>query len=150
MRFLTAFFSYQEGKEVTLTGSKRMQERPIAILVDALRALGANIEYLDKDGFPPIYIKGNKIRDNKITIKGNVSSQYISALLLIAPKLPNGLEVTIKGTLTSVPYVKMTLALLKQIGVPTVFTNNKITVSPIDSIKDNDITVELECFFLFL
>ncbi|RXR21362.1 3-phosphoshikimate 1-carboxyvinyltransferase [Flavobacterium amnicola] len=130
MRFLAAFFAIQEGKEVILTGSSRMKERPIQILVDALRQLGANIEYVENEGFPPLRISGKKITHNNVSLAANVSSQYISALLLMAPKLENGLELTLEGEITSVPYIKMTLALLHEIGVKTSFKNNIISVSP--------------------
>jgi 3-phosphoshikimate 1-carboxyvinyltransferase len=128
MRFLTAFFAIQENREVVLTGSSRMKERPIKILVDALRKLGADISYEENDGFPPIKIKGKKLTSNKVSLDANISSQYISALLLIAPKLENGIEVTLEGEITSVPYIKMTLALLNQIGVETSFEENTIKV----------------------
>ena len=128
MRFLTAFFAIQEGREVTLTGSSRMKERPIKILVDALRQLGAEISYVENEGFPPLKIKGKKMSQNKVSLAANVSSQYISALLLIAPKLENGLELTLEGEITSIPYIKMTLALLNEIGVTTSFINNKVVV----------------------
>ena len=130
MRFLTAYFSIQEGKEVVLTGSTRMKERPIKILVEALNQLGAEISYEENEGFPPIRIKGKKLTQNKVSLPANVSSQYISALLLIAPKLENGLELTLEGEITSVPYIKMTLALLNEIGVKTSFKNNVIKVNP--------------------
>lgn len=130
MRFLTAYFAVQQSKEVVLTGSARMHERPIKILVEALRQLGANIEYLENDGFPPLKIKGEKITHNKVSLPANVSSQYISALLLIAPKLENGLELTLEGEITSVPYIEMTLALLDEIGVESKFEKNKISISP--------------------
>jgi len=130
MRFLTAYFAIQENREVILTGSSRMKERPIKILVDALRKLGAEISYEENDGFPPIKIKGKKLLQNKVSLPANVSSQYISALLLIAPKLENGLELTLEGEITSVPYIKMTLALLNEIGVKTSFADNKIVVKP--------------------
>lgn len=128
MRFLTAYFSIQEGKEVVLTGSDRMQERPIKILVEALQQLGVEITYEKNKGFPPIRIKGRKITQNKVTLKADVSSQYISALLLIASKLENGLELKLDGEITSVPYINMTLALLNEIGVETSFENNTIKV----------------------
>ena len=128
MRFLTAYFAIQENREVILTGSTRMKERPIKILVDALRQLGAEITYEANEGFPPIKIKGKKLTQSKVTLPANVSSQYISGLLLIAPKLENGLELTLEGEITSIPYIKMTLALLNQIGVETAFENNVITV----------------------
>ena len=121
MRFLTAFFAIQEGKEVVLTGSSRMKERPIQLLVEALNQLGAEISYEEKEGFPPIKIKGKKVTKNKVSLPANVSSQYISALLLVAPKLENGLELTLEGEITSIPYIKMTLALLNEIGVVTSF-----------------------------
>jgi 3-phosphoshikimate 1-carboxyvinyltransferase len=142
MRFLTAFFAIQEGKEVVLTGSNRMKERPIQILVDALKQLGAEISYEENEGFPPIRIKGKKITQNKVALPANVSSQYISALLLIAPKLENGLELTLEGEITSVPYIKMTLALLNEIGVSTSFEGNKITVSHVEHVSASQLTVE--------
>ncbi|HSD13331.1 MAG TPA: 3-phosphoshikimate 1-carboxyvinyltransferase [Flavobacterium sp.] len=142
MRFLTAFYTIQEGKEVILTGSSRMKERPIQILVDALRQLGAQIEYAEKEGFPPLRITGKKIVRNKVTLKADVSSQYISAMLLIAPKLENGLELTLEGAITSVPYIKMTLALLNEIGVKTSFEGNVIKVSHAEAIDKRKVTVE--------
>jgi 3-phosphoshikimate 1-carboxyvinyltransferase len=143
MRFLTAFFAIQENKEIVLTGSSRMKERPIKILVEALKQLGAEISYEENEGFPPIRIKGKKITKNKVTLKADVSSQYISALLLIAPKLENGLELTLEGEITSIPYIKMTLALLNEIGVKTSFENNIIKVNPqLSSIKHQLITIE--------
>lgn len=130
MRFLTAYFAIKEGAEVVLTGSKRMKERPIKILVDALKKLGADIQYVQNEGFPPLKIKGKKLTKNKVTLKANVSSQYISALLLIASKLEQGLELTLDGKITSVPYINMTLSLLAQVGIETHFENNIITVQP--------------------
>lgn len=131
MRFLTAFFAIQENREIVLTGSKRMTERPIKILVDALKQLGTEITYEKNEGFPPIKIIGKKLTQNKVSLPANVSSQYISALLLIAPKLENGLELTLEGEITSIPYIKMTLEILNEIGVETSFEKNKITVKPI-------------------
>ena len=128
MRFLTAYFAIQKGRDVVLTGSSRMKERPIKILVDALRHLGADIEYIENDGFPPLRIKGKKLTEHKVSLEANVSSQYISALLLIASKFKNGLELTLEGSITSVPYIKMTLSLLSQIGVETAFSHNTIRV----------------------
>ncbi|WP_329804450.1 3-phosphoshikimate 1-carboxyvinyltransferase [Flavobacterium facile] len=142
MRFLTAFFAIQEGKEVVLTGSSRMKERPIQILVAALNQLGADISYEEKEGFPPIKIKGKKLTKNKVSLPANVSSQYISALLLIAPKLENGLELTLEGEITSIPYIKMTLALLNEIGIETSFKENIIKVNQLQSINAKKITVE--------
>ena len=142
MRFLTSFFAIQEGKEVVITGSSRMKERPIKVLVDALNQLGAEISYEENEGFPPIRIKGKKLTQNKVSLPANVSSQYISALLLIAPKLENGLELTLEGEITSVPYIKMTLALLNEIGVKTSFVGNKITVCHAELVSASQLTVE--------
>ncbi len=142
MRFLTAFFAIQEGKEIILTGSSRMKERPIKILIEALNQLGAEITYKEKEGFPPIKIKGKKITNNKVSLPANVSSQYISALLLIAPKLENGLEITLEGEITSIPYIKMTLALLNDIGVETSFENNRISVKSKLSIVNHQLSIE--------
>jgi len=148
MRFLIAFFAIQEGKdlsdvsEVVLTGSGRMKERPIKILVDALIQLGAEITYEENEGFPPIRIKGKKITQNKVSLPANLSSQYISALLLIAPKLEKGLELTLEGEITSIPYIKMTLALLNEIGVETSFIGNKITVCHAEFVSASRLTVE--------
>ena len=142
MRFLTAYFSIQEGKEIVITGSSRMKERPIKILVDALNRLGATIEYEENEGFPPLRIKGKKFTQNKVSLPANVSSQYISALLLIAPKLENGLEITLEGSITSVPYIKMTLALLNEIGVKSSFVGNKITVCHAELVSASQFTIE--------
>ncbi|SFR88798.1 3-phosphoshikimate 1-carboxyvinyltransferase [Maribacter stanieri] len=142
MRFLTGYFSSQEGKEVILTGSKRMTERPIKILVDALKSLGAEISYVQEDGYPPIKIKGQKIVKDKVSLPANVSSQYISSLLLIAPSLENGLELELVGKITSVPYIKMTLALLEEIGVETSFEGNIIKVSAKDKVAPTTLVVE--------
>lgn len=142
MRFLTAYFSAKEGVEITLTGSKRMQERPIRILVDALKSLGANIEYLKNEGFPPLKIKGKLLQKKKVQIQADVSSQYISALMLIAPMLPNGLKISLKGGATSVPYVEMTLSLLKNVGINASFSNNEIAISSAENIEHSKLLVE--------
>ncbi|WP_282051198.1 3-phosphoshikimate 1-carboxyvinyltransferase [Maribacter aquivivus] len=142
MRFLTGYFSSQEGKSVILTGSKRMTERPIKILVEALRTLGAEISYVQDEGYPPIKIKGQRIVKDKVSLPANVSSQYISSLLLIAPSLDNGLELELVGKITSVPYIKMTLALLEEIGVVTSFAGNMIKVSPKAKIAPTTLVVE--------
>ncbi|UPQ77865.1 3-phosphoshikimate 1-carboxyvinyltransferase [Flavobacterium azooxidireducens] len=142
MRFLTAYFSIQDGKEVVLTGSSRMKERPIKILVEALNQLGAEITYEENEGFPPIRIKGKKLNQNKVSLPANVSSQYISALLLIAPKLENGLELTLEGEITSIPYINMTLALLNEIGVETSFENNSIKVNSLQTPNSKLLTIE--------
>lgn len=143
MRFLTAYFSIQSGKEILLTGSKRMKERPIKILVDALKNLGADITYTENEGYPPLKIKGRSLSKAKVKLQANVSSQYISALLLIASKLKNGLEITLEGKITSVPYIKMTLALLNQVGIKTNFKDNIIKVEPqTTNLKSQILTVE--------
>jgi len=135
MRFLTAYFAQKENCQIILSGSSRMKERPIKILVDALRELGAEIYYEEKEGFPPLKIIGKKLSKNKVSLPANVSSQYISALLLIAPKLENGLELTLEGEITSIPYIKMTLALLTQIGIETFFKDNFIKIKPLKTIS---------------
>lgn len=144
MRFLTAFFATQDGRDITITGSARMKERPIQVLVKALNDLGADISYVETEGCPPLHIKGKSLSKYQVSLKANVSSQYISALLLIAPKLENGLELTLEGDITSVPYINMTLDLLKQIGVDTSFENNLIKVSPLAKLnsKQQQLTVE--------
>lgn len=143
MRFLTAYFAQKENAEVIITGSSRMKERPIAILVNALNELGAEISYLENEGFPPLKIKGKKLQKSKVSLPANVSSQYISALLLIGPKLENGIELTLEGEITSLPYIQMTLQLLNQIGVKTSFENNIIKVAHHPSyITHHPITVE--------
>ncbi len=129
MRFLTAYFCLQD-EEVILTGSERMKQRPIGILVEALRELGAVIEYVENEGYPPIKLKGSlKQLSNKVSIKGNISSQYITALLLIAARLPFGLELHIEGDLTSRPYVEMTLAMLQSAGIQHAWEGNVISIA---------------------
>jgi 3-phosphoshikimate 1-carboxyvinyltransferase len=142
MRFLTAYFAVNEGREVVLTGSPRMKERPIKVLVEALQQLGAQISYENEEGYPPIRIKGQKIMNYKVSIQANVSSQYISALLLIAPKLQNGIELTMVGEITSIPYIKMTLALLNDLNIQTSFEGNVIKVYPKHEVESKVMTVE--------
>ena len=131
-RFLTGYLAAQKGTQI-LTGSKRMKERPIGILVDALRNLGADIEYLENEGYPPLQIKErksdfdnlpNRQTGNTLTIAANTSSQYISSLLMLAPTLPNGLELTLDGKIVSVPYIQMTLKLMEQFGIKHQWENN--------------------------
>jgi len=142
MRFLTGYLATKEGAEVILTGSGRMKERPIQILVDALKTLGADISYVEKEGFAPLKIKGAKLRGGFVRIDGNVSSQFISSLLLIAPSLEKGLELEFEGAITSVPYIKMTLSLLESLGIQTSFEGQTIVVAPQKEIEDRHITVE--------
>lgn len=127
MRFLTAYAAVKESK--TLTGTKRMQERPIKILADSLRELGADIQYLDKEGYPPIKVNPIiKQLTNKIAIRGDISSQYISALLMIAPALPEGLEIELTGHIGSKPYISMTLAVMKAFGVQAEWNDHIINI----------------------
>lgn len=130
MRFLTAYFASREGAEVIMTGSERMKQRPIQILVDALRELGAQIEYLEGEGCPPLRIHGRKLSGGPLSIDGSTSSQYISALLMIAPTLEKGLQLTLTGDVTSRPYILMTLGMMEEFGVKADWTNNVITVAP--------------------
>lgn len=115
MRFLTAYLSVVPGKHV-ITGTQRMQQRPIQVLVDALRELGADINYLKNEGFPPLQITGSTLNKDNICLPGNISSQYISALLMIAPTLPDGLSIKLTGNVISRPYINLTLQLMKEFG----------------------------------
>ncbi|HSQ47129.1 MAG TPA: hypothetical protein VLM44_09450 [Lutibacter sp.] len=142
MRFLTAYFSVKVDSEIVLTGSHRMKDRPIKILVEALTSLGANIQYMEKDGFPPLKITGKKMAKDFVEIEGNVSSQYVSALLLIAPTLQNGLKLKFKGEVTSVPYIKMTLQLLAELSIDYAWEGNLITVHPKPIIEPKTVVVE--------
>lgn len=128
MRFLTAFLSQIVG-EWTITGSDRMKQRPIGILVDALNKLGAKIEYLENDGFPPLKIYGSHLKGCVLELDGSVSSQYISALLMIAPTIENGLTLRLKNKITSRSYIEMTLKLMEQFGVQHVWKGNEIRIS---------------------
>ncbi len=130
MRFLTAFAAIN-GMQKTLTGTERMQQRPIKILVDALRELGVEIQYLKQEGFPPHRIIGfEKQQTRQIKVQGDVSSQYISALCMVAPRLPEGLTIELTGKIGSRPYIEMTLALMRKFGAEVSFEGNIITISP--------------------
>ena len=142
MRFLTAFFAIQQKRTTILSGSERMHQRPIKVLVEALRALGAEISYLGNEGFPPLKITGKQLTKDQVKINGNISSQYISALLLIAASLPNGLRVELVGEITSIPYINMTLSLLNQIGITTSFEGQIIQVNPFEEANKHTIEVE--------
>jgi len=142
MRFLTAYYSTLENQEITLTGSPRMQERPIGILVDALRQLGADIRYLKNEGYPPLLIKGKRLTASEVCLSANISSQYITALMLIAPSLADGLQLHLEGKVTSVPYIEMTLSLLRQIGVEATFFGQRIQVFPKKNIAQTTHAVE--------
>jgi 3-phosphoshikimate 1-carboxyvinyltransferase len=141
MRFLTAYFTVTSQNKV-LTGTSRMKERPIALLVNALRSLGAEIVYLEKDGFPPHEIqsfKGNG--SNTLSIRGDVSSQYISALMMVAPILPQGLTLTLEGKVGSRPYIEMTASIMKHFGVSCELRNDKVII-PHQAYKSSSYTVE--------
>ena len=143
MRFLTAYFSIQEGRDTLLTGSARMQERPMAILVEALQELGAQITFTHNEGYPPLQIKGKALQRDEVTLKANVSSQYISALMMMGAKLDNGLTIHLDGKITSVPYINMTLALLHQLDIEATFEGQKIVIKPgRTSAVAREITVE--------
>ena len=142
MRFLTAFFATQEGRQIVLTGSSRMQERPIGVLVDALRRLGAQITYEKKEGYPPLRITGKALKGGAVSLPANISSQYISALLLIAPHLEEGLNLSLEGEITSLPYLKMTLALLERVGVHSQFEDKSIKISQQRKIANQTQVVE--------
>ena len=127
MRFLTAFLSKIAGEWI-LTGSERMRQRPIGILVDALRKLGASIEYTGKKGFPPLRILGTSLKGGMLELDGSVSSQYISALLMIAPTIPGGLTLKLLNEITSKPYIDLTLHLMLQFGIRHTWTGNEIRI----------------------
>lgn len=130
-RFMTAYLAMQTGTQI-LTGSERMKQRPIGVLAEALKKLGANIEYLEKEGYPPLKIDAPDTigTNNALSISAGTSSQYISALLMIAPTLPNGLELTLEGKIVSIPYIKMTLSLMAYFGVQHTWEGNTISISP--------------------
>jgi 3-phosphoshikimate 1-carboxyvinyltransferase len=141
MRFLTAYFAVS-GKAKVLTGTARMKERPIGVLVDSLRLLGADITYLEKDGYPPIRINGfQHQKTNTLQVRGDVSSQFISALMMIAPSLPQGLNIEITGHLGSKPYIDMTASLMKSFGAKVNFDGRMIQIEK-QTLSVNEHTVE--------
>ena len=141
MRFLSAYLSAKNGNFL-LTGTERMKQRPIGILAEALKTLGADISYAENDGFPPLNIVGPlNQKTAEVKIKGDISSQYISALLMIAPILPQGLTLEIEGELTSKPYVDMTLDMLAEVGIEHSWNGNSITIKP-QSFKPGTLVVE--------
>ena len=127
MRFLTAYFATREGREVVIDGTERMRQRPIGVLVDALRQLGADIQYVKAEGYPPLKITGKRLHGGALTVSGSVSSQYITAILLIAPVI-GGITLTIEGEIMSRPYIDMTLALMARYGVKAEWRENLIHV----------------------
>jgi 3-phosphoshikimate 1-carboxyvinyltransferase len=130
MRFLTAFYAVQEGKTVVLTGSERMKQRPIAELVDALRNLGAEIEYVENEGFPPLKIAGKKLKGGEVDIPASVSSQFISALMMIGPMMENGLQIHLKGKVLSRPYIELTADCMRNCGAEMKLDGNSIFIQP--------------------
>jgi 3-phosphoshikimate 1-carboxyvinyltransferase len=142
MRFLTAFLARIKGKWI-LTGSDRMKQRPVGILVEAVRSLGADIEYLGKLGYPPLMIKGKPLQGNEIKVDAGISSQFISALILIAPALPGGLTLCLQGQTVSFPYINMTLRLLNYFGIETRKERNKIII-PESGYTGKDFVVEAD------
>lgn len=142
MRFLTAYFATREGREVVIDGTERMRQRPIGVLVDALRQLGADIEYVEAEGYPPLKITGTRLHGGALTVSGSVSSQYITAILLIAPVI-GGITLTIKGEIMSRPYIDMTLALMARYGVKAEWRENVIHV-PAGEYTALDFTVEAD------
>lgn len=129
MRFLTAYFAIKKDTTTILKGTERMHQRPIKPLVDALLDLGAEIEYLDKEGFPPLKITGKKLKNNKLRIDASISSQFISALMLIGPMLPNGLEITFESTPISFPYIELTAAIMCNFGASIQVKNTSISIT---------------------
>lgn len=142
MRFLTAYYTACCNRDVLLTGSERMQERPIGILVDALRKIGGTIHYDRNEGFPPLYIQGNRLQGGTLSINAHVSSQYISALLLVAPSFPKGLTLHLEGEITSFPYLNMTLSLLNELGIVASFEDNTFYVNYTPDIAPKTVVVE--------
>ena len=146
MRFLTAFFAIQDGKTTILTGSKRMKQRPIAPLVDALKNLGAEIHYIEKEGYPPIKIYGKTTTLSRVKISANISSQFITALILIGGKLENGLQIDLIGKITSRPYLEMSLEVLRIVAPhlknKITFIDNIISIPNITELPHKDYTIE--------
>ena len=142
MRFLTAFLAGMEGEWI-IRGSKRMHERPIHPLVETLNALGADIDYLEKEGFPPLKITGRPLKGGEVYLAGDISSQFISALLMIAPLMKNGLTIHIEKNIVSRPYIDLTLGMMKEYGVHARWENNDITVKP-QKYKAVELTVEAD------
>ena len=145
MRFGTAFLSVTRGNYI-ITGTERIRQRPIGLLVEALRSLGADIEYVGEDGFPPLHIVGNtNLRGGQLTLKGNVSSQFISALLMIAPTLKGGLTLTLEGDIVSRPYIDLTLALMKQFGAKACWMDERaIHIEPSELTPPADLAIEAD------
>jgi len=142
MRFLTAFLAGMKGEWI-IKGSKRMHERPIHPLVETLVALGAEIDYLEKEGFPPLRIRGRQLKGGEVYLSGNISSQFISALLMIAPLMERGLIMHIEKKVVSRPYIDLTMAMMKQCGVSAKWDNNDIVVKP-QTYQPTELSVEAD------
>ncbi len=143
MRFLTAYLSTLPGNYM-LTGSERMKQRPVGDLVKALKSLGAEIRFLDKNGFPPLFIKGKRFSGGEVQVNATVSSQFISALLLIAPFLKNGLKITMLGEVSSKPYILMTINLMKRSGIEVIWKDDIIIVAEVAELNEKKIYVEAD------
>ena len=130
MRFLTSYYSSISENSKVLTGSNRMKQRPISILIDALKDLGCDIEYIDKSGFPPLKINGKNILTNSVTLPADVSSQYISSLMMLGVSLENGLKIKLSSEITSLPYILMTKKIIDRIGGITKIDDGEITIEP--------------------
>jgi 3-phosphoshikimate 1-carboxyvinyltransferase len=142
MRFLTSYYSSIINSSKILTGSERMKQRPISILVDALNHIGAEIEYLESEGYPPIKLKGKLITNNIVILPANVSSQYISSLMMLGVSLEDGLKINLSTKITSLPYIKMTKILIERIGGEVIIKSDKIIIKPFLAHNISDQTVE--------
>ena len=142
MRFLTSYYSSIINSSKILTGSERMKQRPISILVDALNHIGAEIEYLESEGYPPIKLKGKLITNNVVILPANVSSQYISSLMMLGVSLEDGLKINLSTKITSLPYIKMTKILIERIGGEVIIKSDKIIIKPFLALNISDQTVE--------
>jgi len=142
MRFLAAYLAIQENRETILTGSERMKQRPIGILVNALNLLGAEISFLEKNGFPPLQIKGKKITKSFVELDAGISSQFITALMLIAPKLENGLKIKLNRKATSLPYLAMTAEIMKKLGIKIEQNQGEFHIFPKTELGSHKFVVE--------
>ncbi len=143
-RFMTAFLATQRKGSWTLTGSDRMKERPIKVLVDALQMMGAKISYMEKEGYPPLSIEGVEELKNEVSIDAQVSSQYISALMMIGSKLSGGLRIDLKGKITSLPYIMMTTAMMHEVGVKVKFEGQTILVPETHALSQTKLSIEAD------
>ena len=142
MRFLTSYFAFLPGSQVVLTGSTRMKQRPISLLVDALRTLGAKINYLEQEGYPPLSIIGTNCSGGQLEISGKISSQYLTSLMLVATKFEDGLTIDLIDKPTSFPYLKMTASILSTLGVQVSITNNQIAIR--GPVMDRTLKINIE------